>query len=137
MVGFYAGSFDPFTNGHLIIVKKAAKCFDKLIIGIGGNSEKLSGTKKENMKKAMEETMTEEGLTNVTVIVYDNLTVEKAKELGADILVRGLRNGTDYQYEENISEVNERISGLDTCYFRAGELRISIIKHGYGIAEVW
>ncbi|MCL2341929.1 MAG: pantetheine-phosphate adenylyltransferase [Firmicutes bacterium] len=134
MTGFYAGSFDPFTNGHLIIAKKAAKCFDKLIIGIGANNGKLSGANKDEMKKAMEETMAEEGLTNVTVIVYDNLTVEKARELGADILVRGLRNGTDYQYEENISEVNERISGLDTCYFRAGELRISIIKCSYGAA---
>ena len=50
MVGFYAGSFDPFTNGHLQIVKKATKCFEKVIIGIGYNSEKQSRINKEQMR---------------------------------------------------------------------------------------
>ena len=49
-------------------------------------------------------------------------TIDKAKECNADILIRGLRNGTDYEYEENISAVNEKMAGMDTCYFRAGEL---------------
>ena len=64
----------------------------------------------------------DEGLDNVEVILYTGLTVEKAKDCNANILIRGLRNGTDYEYEENISEVNEKIAGLDTCYFRAGDL---------------
>ena len=122
MVGFYAGSFDPFTNGHLQIVKKTAKCFEKVIIGIGYNSEKQSRINKEEMRKAIEETIKELDLTNVTVTLYEGLTVDEAKKQEADILIRGLRNGTDYQYEENISEMNEKISGMDTCYFRAGEL---------------
>ena len=49
MVGFYAGSFDPFTNGHLQVVKKASKCFDKVIIGIGYNAEKKARVEKEKM----------------------------------------------------------------------------------------
>lgn len=122
MVGFYAGSFDPFTNGHLEIVKKTAKCFEKVIIGIGYNTEKTERIDKEKMKTAIEETIKEIGLENVTVTLYSGLTVDEAKKQGADILIRGLRNGTDYQYEENISEMNEKISGMDTCYFRAGEL---------------
>lgn len=122
MVGFYAGSFDPFTNGHLEIVKKTAKCFEKVIIGIGYNTEKTERINKEKMKTAIEETIKEIGLENVTVTLYSGLTVDEAKKQGADILIRGLRNGTDYQYEENISEMNEKISGMDTCYFRAGEL---------------
>lgn len=122
MVGFYAGSFDPFTNGHLEIVKKTAKCFEKVIIGIGYNTEKTERIDKEKMKTAIEETIKEKGLENVTVTLYSGLTVDEAKKQGADILIRGLRNGTDYQYEENISEMNEKISGMDTCYFRAGEL---------------
>ena len=88
---------------------------------------------KEKMREAIEETMIAEGITNVEVIVYNNLTVDKAREYGAEILVRGLRNGTDYQYEENVAEVNETMSGIDTCYFRAGELRIFIFKCSYGI----
>ena len=133
MIGFYAGSFDPFTNGHLAIVKKAAECFDKLIVGIGSNTEKPSAANREKMRQAIEKTMAIEGLSNVEVTVYDNLTVDKAREYGADILVRGLRNGTDYQYEENIAGVNETTFGIDTCYFRAGELRVFVFKHGYGI----
>ena len=122
MIGFYAGSFDPFTNGHLQIVKKTSKCFDKVIVGIGYNAEKKERINKVKMKEAIEKTIKEEQLTNVDVVLYNGLTVEKAKECGANILIRGLRNGTDYEYEENISEINEKLAEMDTCYFRAGDL---------------
>ena len=122
MIGFYAGSFDPFTNGHLQVVKKASKCFDKVVIGIGYNAEKKARVEKEKMKEAIEKTIQELNLNNVSVTIYTGLTVDEAKKNNCDILIRGLRNGTDYQYEENISEINEQISGLDTCYFRAGKL---------------
>lgn len=122
MIGFYAGSFDPFTNGHLQIVKKSAKCFERVIIGIAYNSAKVARLDKEKMKKAIEEVIQELELTNVEVTLYEGLTVEEAKKYNADILIRGLRNGTDYQYEENISEANEKIGNMDTCYFRAGDL---------------
>ena len=122
MIGFYAGSFDPFTNGHLEIVKKAASCFEKIIIGIGNNSEKMSRISREEMKKAIEKTIQEEQLKNVEVVLYNTLTGEEAQKHGAHILIRGLRNGTDYQYEENIAEMNSKIYGMDTCYFRAGDL---------------
>lgn len=122
LVGFYAGSFDPFTNGHLQIVKKAANCFDKVIIGVGYNIDKTSRINKEKMRKAIEETVEILNLNNVEVVLYQGLTIEAAKKQNADILIRGLRNGTDYQYEENISEMNEKISNIDTCYFRAGIL---------------
>ena len=121
-IGFYAGSFDPFTNGHLKIVTKAAETFSKVIIGIAYNSDKTTRINKEDMKKAIEKTIEDLNLTNVEVTLYSGLTVDEAKKYNANILIRGLRNGTDYQYEENIAEVNEKIAGLDTCYFRAGEL---------------
>ena len=126
-IGFYAGSFDPFTNGHMQIVKKASKCFSKVIIGIAQNSEKTTKINKEKMKEAIEKTIKEQKLENVAVVLYDGLTVAEAQKQGATILIRGLRNGTDYQYEETIAELNTKLSGLDTCYFRAGELRIFII----------
>lgn len=122
IIGFYAGSFDPFTNGHLAIVKKASKCFEKVIIGIGKNPEKTSRCDKYKMKEAIESTLQEENITNAEVVIYEGLTVKKAKEYNAEILIRGLRNGTDYQYEENVAQVNEEFSNLDTCYFRAGRL---------------
>lgn len=122
MVGFYAGSFDPFTNGHLAIVKKTAKCFDRVIIGIGKNSEKKARIDKNKMKKAIEATLKSEKIQNAEVVIYDGLTAKVAKEMGAEILIRGLRNGTDYQYEETIAEINDEYSKFDTCYFRAGNL---------------
>jgi len=122
MIGFYAGSFDPFTNGHLSIVKKASKCFEKVIIGIGFNAEKTPRIDKNMMKIAIEETIKEEKIANVEVVLYNCLTIEEAKRCNADILIRGLRNGTDYQYEETVASINEIHSGLDTCYFRAGDL---------------
>ena len=121
-IGFYAGSFDPFTNGHLQIVTKAAKCFNKVIIGLAYNSEKEVRIDKEKMKKAIEKTIQELGLKNVEVTLYSGLTADEAKKCGANILIRGLRNGTDYQYEENIAQMNEKVYKMDTCYFRAGEL---------------
>ncbi len=122
LVGFYAGSFDPFTNGHLAIVKKTAKCFERVVIGIGYNTEKKARIDKMKMKEAIEQTIKEENLTNVDVIIYNGLTVDAAKECNCDILIRGLRNGTDYEYEENISAINEKMASIDTCYFRAGDL---------------
>ena len=121
-IGFYAGSFDPFTNGHLQIVIKSAKCFEKVIVGIGHNVEKKERIDKQLMKQAIEETINKLNLKNVEVILYNGLTADVAKEHGANILIRGLRNGTDYQYEENISAINEKVSNIDTCYFRAGKL---------------
>lgn len=121
-IGFYAGSFDPFTNGHLKIVTKAAECFNKVIVGVAYNSQKEVRLDKEKMKCAIEKTIESLNIKNVEVILYTGLTANEAKKKGANILIRGLRNGTDYQYEENIAETNEKIAGLDTCYFRAGDL---------------
>ncbi len=92
MIGFYAGSFDPFTNGHLQVVKKAAKCFDKVIIGIGYNAEKRARVEKEKMKEAIEKTIQELNLSNVSVSIYTGLTVDEAIRNNANILIRGLRN---------------------------------------------
>lgn len=121
-IGFYAGSFDPFTKGHLEIVRKAEKSFEKIIIGIGYNSEKKPRIDKKKMKKAIEESIKELELKNVEVVLYTGLTGEEAKKYNADILIRGLRNGTDYQYEENVAQMNEKVYDMDTCYFRAGKL---------------
>lgn len=121
-IGFYTGSFDPFTNGHLHVILKSAGLFDKLIVGIGVNPKKSRRYDKDVMKRAIEEVLIRENITNVTVICYDNLTVDAAKQYGATVLVRGIRNGMDYEYEENMASINEEISDLDTIYIRAGKL---------------
>lgn len=74
------------------------------------------------MQKAIEQVLTRNSLENVTVISYDNLSVDVATEYHSTFLVRGIRNGMDYEYEENMASINEEISGLDTVYIRAGNL---------------
>lgn len=120
--GFYAGSFDPFTKGHLNVVKKAANFFDLVIIGIGINYEKKRRTDKHKMKDAIEKALQEEKIENVKVVMYEGLTTDVAMDNKSDFLIRGIRDNTDYGYEETIAQINEQISGLDTIYIRAGEL---------------
>lgn len=120
--GFYAGSFDPFTMGHLHVVKTASKLFNKLVIGIGDNNQKARKYDKMLMKEAIEKTLVAEKIDNVTVVCYDGLSVDSAKANECNFLVRGIRDNMDYYYEENIAEINEEISGLDTIYIRAGIL---------------
>lgn len=122
--GFYAGSFDPFTNGHLHVVKKSAEIFDEVVVGIAINRSKKRRFDRKEMKIAMEEVMKSEGLKNVKVVIVDNLVADTAIENGCDTLIRGVRNGMDYAEEENIAATNEEISGLDTIFIRAGKLGI-------------
>lgn len=123
-IAFYSGSFDPFTNGHLHVVAKSAQLFDKVIIGIGVNPNKARKYDKDLMKSAIEKVLVRENLdSKVSVITYDNLSIDAALKVNANFLVRGIRNGMDYEYEENMASINEELSGgLDTIYIRAGSL---------------
>lgn len=121
-IGFYSGSFDPFTNGHLHVIEKSALLFDKVIVGIGINPNKPRRFDRAIMQKAIEEVLKNKGLDNVSVISYNNLSVDVAIDNSSTFLVRGIRNGMDYEYEENMASINEEISGIDTVYIRAGNL---------------
>ena len=122
--GFYAGSFDPFTNGHLHVVAKSAEIFDEVVVGIGINAYKKRRFSRDEMQVAMTKVMERENLNNVKVITFDNLATDAAIENGCNILIRGVRNGIDYEQEENLATTNEELSGLDTIYIRAGKLGI-------------
>ncbi len=125
-IAIYPGSFDPFTNGHLDIVKKSARLFDKVIIIIGFNVKKKRTYDAEAMKTAIEATLTENGLDNCEVCIFDGLVAAYAKSNGATHMIRGLRNNMDYNYEENIAEVNKLINpDLEYVYFRADRVGIS------------
>lgn len=120
-IGFYAGSFDPFTNGHLHVAKTASRLFDKIVVGIGINPEKTRRFDKQKMKTAIEELFHEEQIDNAEVIIYDGYTVDAAAEKGANFLVRGLRNRDDYDQEEIMAGLNKNMSGIDTVFVRAGD----------------
>ena len=133
----YPGSFDPFTNGHLDIVKKSAALFGDVYVLIGVNPKKKRSFDPEKMKGAIEKTMAELGITNVHVDIYDGLTAEYAKKNRIKYMIRGLRNNMDYNYEENMAEVNKLINPeMEYVYFRADNVAVSssMVKelHSYG-----
>lgn len=137
MNAVYAGSFDPFTIGHLHVLKQACLVFDKVFVAIAVNSAKVRRVDKNVMKDAISKVLLNNGLDNAEVVIFEGLTVDFAKKVGAKFLVRGLRNGTDYEYEENLAVVNSKISGVETIYFRAGKtahISSSVVMelHKYG-----
>ena len=122
----YPGSFDPFTNGHLDIVKKAAALFDEVYIVIGVNAKKQRAFEPDRMKAAIEETVRELGMTNVWVSIFEGLVAEYARDNNIKYMIRGLRNNMDYNYEENIAEVNKLINpDMEYVYFRAENVAVS------------
>lgn len=134
----YPGSFDPFTSGHLDIVRKAARIFDKLYIVIGINSEKRRAYDSYAMQQAIEASLEECGIHNCVVSVYDGLIAEYTRRNKIAYMVRGLRNNMDYNYEENIAEINKLIDPkLEYVYFRADNVAVSssMVKelHHYGL----
>lgn len=134
----YPGSFDPFTNGHLDIVKKASALFDEVDVVIGVNANKRRTFSAAAMKVAIEKTLLDNDLNNVSVTIHDGLVAEYAKTNGMGYMIRGLRNNMDYNYEENIAEVNKLINPLmEYVYFRAENVALSssMVKelHGYGL----
>lgn len=134
----YPGSFDPFTSGHLDIVKKAAALFDEVYVVIGVNANKKRSFSAEKMRTAMERTIKEMGIDNAYVTVHEGLVAEYAKTNGIKYMIRGLRNNMDYNYEENIAEVNKLINpDMEYVYFRAENVAVSssMVKelHSFGL----
>ena len=134
----FPGSFDPFTNGHLDIVKKAAALFEEVYVVIGINSQKKRTFEGQKMKTAIEAALRDLEITNVQVIIYEGLVAEFAKSHQIKYMIRGLRNNMDYNYEENIAEVNKLINpDMEYVYFRAVNVAVSssMVKelHSFGL----
>ena len=108
----FAGSFDPYTIGHHSLVERALQMFDRVVIAIGYNCEKVVAT-------ALEERVATivayyEGNDRVEVRAYNGLTMDFAHEVGATVLLRGVRNIKDFEYERELADVNKQIGGIDT-----------------------
>ena len=107
ITALYAGSFDPITNGHVDITRRAAKLFDKVIIGIFATPDKrLTFSTEERADLARRAVA---NLPNVEVQPYTGITVEFAKEVGAQVMVRGLRMVSDFEWEFEMAMMNRML----------------------------
>jgi len=127
----YPGSFDPITNGHIDIIKRASSIFDSIVVGIFDHPNKnLLFTPQERLELAR---CSIAHMTNVEVHVYSTLTVEFARAIGARVMVRGLRIGPDFEQEFEITLMNKTMDfGLETvCLITSAEnqfIRSSTLK---------
>ncbi len=134
----FPGSFDPFTKGHFDIVNRSLDLFDKVIIGIGHNTKKNKRYfELDWMVNKIEQAFA--GEDRVEIEVYDELTAFLAKKREAKYLIRGLRNTTDFEYENSISQINRSLNeDLETIFLitspELAPISSSIIRevHRYG-----
>ncbi len=129
----YPGSFDPITYGHIDVLVRAKKLFCPLIVAVVENPRKTPLFSVAERKRLVEESLREVGITDVEVITYSGLLVECAKALGVDVIVRGLRATSDFDYEFQLALTNRDLdSDVETVFLMtAGKysfLSSSIVK---------
>lgn len=116
--GMYPGSFDPVTNGHMDIIRRAARVFGRVIVAVMINPDKQGCFPVEERVAMLEKAC--KGLENVEIKTSSGLTAEAARAWGADVLVRGVRTVGDLENENAMARINAAIiPGLDTVYFPA------------------
>lgn len=111
-IAIFPGSFDPFTRGHESIVRRALPLFDKFIIAIGVNADKRSFMTMEQRQAWIERVFKDD--PQVEVITYSGMTVDAAREVGAQFIVRGVRLIQDFENEKHLAEVNRDLTGIET-----------------------
>ncbi len=138
----FPGSFDPFTAGHLNILKRALTMFDNVVVAVGINQDKRSffdmEKKLEIIRKATD------GIPGVSVIQYDNLTIDTCRALGIRHIVRGVRNMIDFETERSIADANRRLApeietiiiptAQEYAHISSSAVR-DILKHGGDYSE--
>ena len=125
-IGIYPGSFDPITLGHLDVIERAAKLVDSLIIGVLNNSSKqplFSAEDRVDMIK-----LVTAHIPNVKVEACEGLLVDFAKEKNANIVVRGLRAVTDFEYELQMAQTNSKISSQVDTIFLATNVKYAYLS---------
>ena len=106
-IALFAGSFDPFTRGHEVVVEMALRLFDEVVIGVGENISKKSLLSVEQRCQLIADTYKDE--SRVRVASYNTLTGDFAREVGATVLVRGVRNALDFEFERTIEATNRQL----------------------------
>ena len=123
VIGFYSGSFDPITLGHTDVIARALSIVDELVIGVGVHDGKVpmftADERISMIQNDANDLATKHG-ADIRVVTFDNLAVEAAREQGATIIIRGLRDGTDFDYEMQMAGMNgEMAPQIQTVFVAA------------------
>ena len=138
----FPGSFDPFTLGHLDVLRSSLKLFDQVIIAVGYNLQKSGYFTVEERMEIIAKSV--EGIDNVKIDSYQGLTVEYCRRVGAEFIVRGLRTTTDFELEKVIAQANSKMApGIITVFIPSEHeysfitstvVRVVLINGGYASA---
>ena len=131
----FPGSFDPITLGHCDIIHRGTQLFDELIIAIGENLSKNYLFSLEQRKAFIENTFSDN--KKIKVFIYSGLTIDFCKKIKANFILRGLRNSSDFEYENSIAQINKGIGEIETIFllsspensFISSSIVREIIKH--------
>ena len=138
----FPGTFDPVTLGHTDIIDRALPLFDKLIIGIGRNSNKVAMFSEDQRLQWIREIY--KGNSKVDVLAYDGLTVDCCKQVGAHFIVRGIRYVNDFEYEKAIADMNRSLDkNVETIFLTclpqytsvASTLVRDVIRNGGNVSQ--
>lgn len=110
----FPGSFDPFTLGHMDIVVRGTTIFDEVIVGIGANSEKQYMFSLDQRKDFIEKCFADQ--PKVRVVSYEGMTIDFCREVGANYILRGVRNNGDFEFEKVIARTNRKLSEIETVF---------------------
>lgn len=114
-IALFPGSFDPYTIGHHDILMRALPLFDKVVIALGINRNKKPYFPIEERLSSLQKLY--EGNPKIEIITYNTLTTDLAQTIGAQYIIRGVRNFSDYEYELTIADVNRKLTGIETVLF--------------------
>jgi pantetheine-phosphate adenylyltransferase len=121
-LGIYPGSFDPLTNGHIDIIERSRKFIDNLIIGISDNNNKKNLFNLDERIKMINKIMQSRNINNVTVESFNGLLVSFVKKKKANLIIRGLRAVSDFEYEFQMTGMNFKLnSSIETIFLMASD----------------
>lgn len=122
-IGLYPGSFDPITNGHMDIIRRSLKIVDKLIVGIAVNDSKSEYFSTKERQQIIEEDIESIGLSDkIKIHSFEGLLMNYAKNIGASVIIRGLRAVSDFEYEFQMTGMNARLEpSIETVFLMSSE----------------
>jgi pantetheine-phosphate adenylyltransferase len=113
-IAVFPGAFDPITNGHVDVIRRGAKLFDELIVAVGENPDKASLMDPRRRAEAISQVVA--GMDNVRVEVFQGLTVDFARRMDAAVILRGVRNSSDLEFESRVAMTNRAVTGVETVF---------------------